>query len=106
MIPQRTSVTYTAWETCGVFRSDANQLLIYLPCASLREGSGYTANNVPYSIMPTGQSTGVVTGSLAAVGFVRAAPDVICIHYNRPSSINANLQGTFAVRENLTITAT
>lgn len=99
----RKSVTYTAWESLATVRTDGTNLLIYLPASSLAYGT-YSANDTAWTVMLTGTQTGVVTNSLTPTSIVRSSPDMICIHYNKPSTISNPQYGLAVPRGNLTIT--
>lgn len=105
-LPPLKSVTYAAWDTCGVYRTDSSKLYLYLPASSLAYGTYNTSDSVGLSLNPGGSEAGVVVTGLSVTSFVRSSPDMICVYINKPSTVVANDQGTFALRGNFTITAT
>ncbi len=104
-LPPLKSVTYVAWDTCGVYRTDSSKLYVYLPASSLMYGTYSTSDSVGLSLNPGGSEAGVVVTGLSVASFVRSSPDMICVYINKPSTVGGNDQGTFALRGNFTITA-
>lgn len=103
-LPPLKSVTYAAWDTCGVYRTDSSKLYLYLPASSLMYGTYNTSDSVGLSLNPGGSEAGVVVTGLSVASFVRSSPDMICVYINKPSTVGAADQGTFALRGNFTIT--
>lgn len=99
------TVTYRAWDTVGACRIDASYLMIYLPCTSLKEGNYSVSNAVALSVQTYIHTGGVVTAALTASRVQRASPDLLAVYFPRPSNLNTGEQGTFALRGNISITA-